>query len=535
MARTSSGSYINKQHSFSTVETPNVTRQRSTFPRNSRTITAIDGGLLYPVYLDEVLPGDTYSIHMETLARLATPLRPFLDNLWLESFWFFQPNRIAWSNWAAFQGEKIDPDDTTTYTVPQITVAGDAGLGINKLADYMGLPTQATNLSVCAFPFRMYNRVYDEFFRDINLVDRPVIDTGDADSLEADHVLRRRLKRKDYITGSLPWPQAGDAVTLNLGDTAPVVGTGDLIPHFTIDNTDMTLVTKDTDIGESHTAMYDGSSYSDPGKNTYWRETKLEADLTQATNSTVNALRQSIAVQQIQELDARSGTRHREQLKARFGVTTADFRLQRPEYLGGGKQNISVTPVPYTSFNSSTEKHAGQLGGFGVAAGQMSRFTHSFVEHGYIMCLVSVRADYSYFQGVNRHWSRQTRFDYYEPMLSHLGEQAVYQKEVYAVGDNGSTDDDVWGYQERFSEYKYGNSMVTGIMRPNYVQNTAFWHLAEWFQSNPSLNQTFIEEDPPIDRVIAVPSEPHLLLDCFFHNRCTRVMPVFNTPGLTRL
>lgn len=532
--RVTKSRWTQEQHKFSVAQA-GVNRERSTFAMPSRTITAFDAGTLIPFYAEEILPGDTHKVSTQILGRLATPHRPFLDNIWLDTFFFFIPNRLVWENWKYFQGEKADPGDTTTYTIPQIDIAGGVTTGLNKLADYFGITTQATTYEVNALPFRGYNLVYNEFFRDQNLQDSVTLDTGDANSTEANHVILPRGRRKDYLTGCLPWPQRGDSVKLNLGTRADVKGiakqtqtyiTGPLSAAYETGETGSTIfqdgqvILSGTD--ERFVVEEDPDNSGFPN---------IYADLTNATAATVNQLRQSIAIQQVLELDARAGTRHPEQIKARFGVTSPDARLQRPEYLGGSSQNISVTAVPVTTANATQDP--GDLGGYGMAYGSVGGYTHSFTEHGWVLGIASLRADYTYFQGIPRKWARLTRYDFYEPAFAALGEQPVYNSEIYVSND--ANDALVFGYQERFGEYKYGVSMVTGIMSPNAVTNLAVWHVAEKFSALPTLGATFIEENPPIDRLIQVTSEPHFLCDFYIGNQCTRVMPVFNTPGLRRL
>lgn len=519
-------SFSKQQHDFSNAQ-PGVSMERSTLSRPSRTITALDADNLVPILVDEVLPGDTYKLSCQVLAWLATPIRPFLDNLKLTVHFWFVPNRLGWDNWQRFQGEQINPGDSTSFTVPKIEILGGTTAGVNKLADYFGIPLIATTFEVNALPFRAYNRIWTDFYRDENLQNSLVLDTGDANSTEANHVLKKRGKQKDYITGCLPFAQKGDVTPGIISGTVPVTATGD--GRFTVVSSGgAALSTLTADLGGDRTL--DTTDILNPGI-IEWGDTKLEADLDTAQANTINELRMSFAVQHVYELDARGGTRHPEQLKARWGVTSQDFRLQRPEYLGGGMTNISVSPVPSTSEASSGE--IGRLGGYGVAQGNCGGFTHSFVEHGYVIAIASVRSDLTYQEGLARHWTYDTRFDYYEPSFAGLGEQPVYNREVFVSND--ANDDLVWGYQERGAHMKYGRSMVTGIMNSSYVTAIDFWHLAEEFTSLPTLNDAFIQGNSPVDRVITVASEPHIVMDAYFTNSCTRVIPVHNTPGLHRL
>lgn len=520
-------SFSKKQHSFAVAQ-PSVNRERSTFSRPSRTTTAIDAAYIYPMLVDEILPGDTFNLKMKFFGRLATPLTPFMDNIYVDSFMFFIPHRLVWDNWERFQGAKDNPGDTTVYQIPEMEIAGGPTTGADLLADYFGLPTQALLLKVSALPFRAYNLVYNEFFRDQNIQDSVVVDKDDADSTESDYVLLKRGKRKDYLTGALPWPQRGESVQLSLGSRADIVGIG----TTDADNYATGTIRMTGGVTESSQQVAGVTAATlrieeDPLNLGF---PDVYADLSTATASTVNQLRLSIAIQQVLELDARTGARYVEALKARWGVTSPDFRLQRPEYLGGGTTNISVVPVPNTS--QAQSGIIGTLSGYGVVAGEHG-FTHSFTEHGTLLIMLSIRADHMYYQGVQRMWSRSTRYDFFEPAFAHLGEQPIYNREVFA--DASANDALVFGYAERFSEYKYGNSICTSIMRPNAPGSLSKWNLAQVFSGLPTLSDAFIVEDPPIDRVIATPTEPHFLMDCFFENNTTRVMPVFNTPGLTRL
>lgn len=523
------GSSVSKrQHSFSVAET-GINRERSSIDRPSRTQTAIDANYLYPIYLDEVLPGDTFQVKMNMRGWLATPQRPFLDNLIVSSFFFFCPNRLVWENWQRFQGEKDNPDDSTTYTVPQMDIAnGRAG---GNLADYLGVPLNGLGKSVNAMPFRIYNKIFNDFFRDTNLQDSVVVDIDDSDSTQGDYVLLKRGRAKDYLTGALPWAQRGDVEPGVISGTVPVTAVvAAPIPKFTPTGESLSLSLNATS-DLTRDAVWSGAQ-AGTGELAYeWETTALEANLDTAAANTINQLRQSIAIQQTLELDARTGTRYKELLKARWGVTSEDFRLQRPEYLGGGTLQINVNAVTTSSNASSGD--IGAVGAVGQALGECGGFSHSFTEHGFIMGMISIRSDYTYFEGIDRMWSRETRYDYYEPSLAHLGEQPIYNREI--LSSTETPDGEVWGYGERYSEYKFGKSMCTGIMRPNHDDALLIWNLAEEFDTLPSLNAAFIVDNCPVDRVVAVTTEPHFIVDCHLANRTTRVMPVFNTPGLTRL
>lgn len=507
-------------HNFSQV--PKAEIPRSSFDRSHGLKTTFDAGQLIPIFVDEVLPGDTFNLNMTGFGRLATPLHPLMDNMFLETFFFFVPNRLVWDNWEKFNGEQTDPGDSTDYLIP--TLAGNNAYGQGSIFDYFGLPVgrDSEEMEVSALPFRAYNLIYNEWFRDQNLVDSLPVNRGDGpDSSNPGanvYLLRRRGKRHDYFTSCLPWPQKGDAVSLPLSSMAPVVGEGDGSRPSVLSSPGGTLSELDTSGG---VAQYLGSASSVADQ--------LFADLSDATAATINDLREAFQVQKMLERDARSGTRYTEIIQAHFGVTSPDARLQRPEYLGGGSSRINISPVPQTSSTDATTPQ-GNLAGFGTVGFDRHGFTKSFTEHGHIIGLACVRADLTYQQGLNRMWSRQDRYDFYWPALAHLGEQAVLNKEIYAQGTEA--DDDVFGYQERYAEYRYKPSQITGAFRSNAAQSLDTWHLSQEFGSLPVLGKTFIEENPPIDRVIAVPSEPHMIFDGYFDLKCARPMPMYSVPGL---
>lgn len=509
-------------HKFS--EVPDIKIPRSTFNRSQAYKTTFDAGHLIPFFIEEIVPGDTMKVNVTGFARLATPIYPIMDNMKLQSFFFFVPNRLVWDNWQKFMGEQVDPGDSIDYTIPVIQVNNATE---QSIYDYAGIPTKvAANLPVSALPFRAMYKIYNEWFRDENLIDSLDVDTDNGPDLMADYSLFSRCKQHDYFTSCLPWVQKGDTdVLVPIGTEAPIFG--DNMDWDAVEDSDNFPQVRDAAGASANLRWFNAGGATLFGASSASGTGELKADLSQATGGTVNALRLAFQTQKILEKDARAGTRYTEIIQSHFLVNSPDGRIQRPEYLGGGTTPVIINPV------TQTDTNVGKLAATGIVAFQNHGFTKSFCEHGYVIGFLNVSADLTYQEGLDRHWSRSTRYDFYFPSLANLGEQAVLNQEIYvdAASIGAGTNDDVFGYQERFAEMRYGKSKITGQLRSNASTPLDAWHLGIEFGSLPTLDDTFITDNPPVDRVIATPTEPHFIFDSYINMIHTRPMPVYGVPG----
>jgi len=509
------------------AQEPQIKIGRSQFDRSHMVKMGFDASYLYPILVDEVLPGDTFTCNLTGFCRITHPLdAPILDNITLDTFFFFVPNRLVWDNWKYFMGEHDAAGaQDTDYTVPifndSTVVSHDAGIySVARLMAHMGLPDgldpSATDIS--ALPLRAYVRIYNEWFRDQNLIDEVSMYTDNGPDIYAGpYALRKSAKKHDYFTSALPYLQKGDAAeilgTLTTLDVETLAVEGNTI------TVDSASGQRDLDSGAAQVDI----SASNTGS-------ALFVDVS-SLGVSINTLRESVAIQRLLERDARGGTRYVELIKSHFGVTNPDFRLQRPEYLGGGQSFININPVAVSAYTATDP--TGKVKGFGTGVISGHGWAKSFTEHGHIIGLIRARGDITYFQGLDRMWSRSTRYDYYIPALAHLGEQAIYKKELFVNNDGATTDDTVFGYQERWAEYRYKPSRITGVLNPDAASALSFWHLAEDFSSAPSLNQAFVEDNTPMDRVTTTDTGDQFLADIWFNYKCARPIPIHSIPSLT--
>lgn len=561
-------------HRFS--DAPAMYMKRTKFDRSHVYKTTFNSGKLIPVFVDEVLPGDTTRMSVNYFARLATPIKPIMDNIYLDWFFFFVPNRLVWEHWQNFCFEQEDPDDSTDYVIPTVSATGNSeNAYIGSLWDYFGLPVNTSgNISgISALPFRGVYLIWNEWFRDENLQKSVKIQKGDTnevlDSARASEqpswvftsgtdifpgsACPPRGKRHDYFTSALPWTQKGPGVSVGLAGTAPIVDPSPVSGYFVQQGDDRlgaAQLNEDAGVGYVYTGT--GSlSYQCGGRSTAivghaasglgnvtanaitgssWLSKSAYADLDSSSIFTINSLRTAFQMQKFYERLARGGSRYTEVLRSFFGVVSPDARLQRPEFLGSFTKMVNVNPIAQTSSTDTTSPQ-GNLSAYGVTAAKFHGFTKSFVEHGYIFGFVCARVDLTYQQGINKMWLRSTVYDFYWPTFAHLGEQAIELREIYAQGSEADTT--VFGYQERYAEYRYKPSQITGKFRSSVVNGSLDkWHLSQFFKNAPTLNEEFITENPPIKRIIAVQDEPEFLLDIGFRYTTVRPMPMFGTPGL---
>lgn len=530
------------------TQVPHAEIRRAKFQRDFNLLTTMNEGDLVPIYLDEVLPADTFKINLNALVRMATPLYPVMDNAYMDFYFFFVPARLLWKHFQNLMGQNDSTfwAETTEYTTP-VTTAPEGGWNVGTLADYFGIPTGVSGLKVNSLPFRAYAKVWNEWFRDENL-QQPVtqsmddttttgVNTGkNLSDAEAGGLPLKVCKYKDYFTSCLPSPQkAAEPVTIPLTGNAPIKGykdegrtnpvTGEANTFYSIGPAETGEKVQVGQIGadKQGLAMYWGKN----GSLTY-----LGAELGNITGATINELRQAIAVQHIFERDARTGTRYKEILKGAWGVTSPDARLDRSEYIGGHRMPINVNQVIQTSSTDSTSPQ-GNTGAYSMTTLSRNMCTYSATEHGYVLGLAAIRVDHSYQQGLSRLWTRNTRFSYYDPMLANLGEQAVLNQEIYAQGR--PQDEEVFGYQEAWADYRYRTNMVTSEMRSNYAQTLDAWHYADKYDALPTLSSSWIKEGTEnIDRTLAVQSSnSHQFICNFYYEQAwTRPMPIYSVPGI---
>lgn len=539
------------------AQVPRAEIRRARFKRDFANITTMNEGDLVPLYVDEVLPGDTISCKLNGLIRMATPLYPVMDNCYLDTYAFFVPCRLLWEHWENLMGQNDQSfwAETTEYSVPQTTAPG-TGWQVGTIADYMGVPTGVHNISVNSLPFRAYARIWNEWFRDENLQQPVVQDTDDANNTGSNTgtaltdaqnggLPLKVAKYHDYFTSCLPEPQKGEAsaipiaagdvkvfpgLTVTEWEDAPE-GTQPLIWRRTAGDGSL-MGDQILAIGATSgvTGTTQGTTGTTLSQNLYPANLMIPASSFQAIS--INELRQAIAVQHILEADARGGTRYTELLAHEFGVTSPDSRLQRSEYLGGTRVPININQVIQQSGTTEVSPQ-GNTAAYSMTTLRNKMCSYSAVEHGYILILGCIRVNHSYQQGLSRMWTRKTRFDFYHPMLANLGEMAVLNKEIYCQGN--AQDDEVFGYQEAWADYRYHPNIVTGEMRSQYAQSLDAWHYGDYYEKLPTLSSSWIQEGTEnIDRTLAVQSENshQFIADFYFDQTWTRPMPVYSVPGL---
>ena len=526
---------MNRNSEYNFAQNPQVGVSRSRFQRNNDNKTTFNTGDLIPIYLDEVLPGDTHQIDVACVMRMATPIFPVMDSAYCDFYFFFVPNRLLWEHWKEFMGENKETAWTpkTEYSIPQVT-APTGGWAEGTLADYLGLPTKIEGISVSALPGRAYGLIYNEWFRNQNVTQPTLVEVTDATTTGKNDgsatndnaiTLAKPLKAAkvfDYYTGALPEPQKGEPIVLPLGGAAPLA---------LYKKTDLTEKKPESQIIPPDDLYYGNFKTMQVvlGESGIYTAA-FGADLSNATAATINQLRQAFQIQKLLEKDARGGTRYREVLREHFGVISPDSRMQIPEYLGGYRLPINVSQVIQTSSSDETSP-LGNTAALSVTTMNKPMFTKSFTEHGFIMGLAVVRTDQTYQQGIERMWSRKGRYDYYWPVLANIGEQAILNKEIYAQGN--AKDDEAFGYQEAWADYRYKPSKVTGLFRSNAQQSLDAWHYAQDYDALPTLSTAWMEQgEAEMKRTLAVQSQPDFIADFYFMNKTTRCMPVYSIPGL---
>lgn len=541
---------MNRNSEYNFAQNPQVGVSRSRFQRNSDNKTTFNTGDIIPVYLDEVLPGDTHQIDVACVMRMATPIFPVMDNAFCDFYFFFVPNRLVWEHWKEFMGENKETAWTpkTEYSVPQVT-APKGGWEEGTLADYLGLPTKVEGISVSALPGRAYGLIYNEWFRNQNVTQPTLVEVTDATTAgkndgsatnDSAITLAKPLKAAkvfDYYTGALPEPQKGEPISLGLSDGKVLPLLEDGTPAYKYDPNGFTFGPYNTwennTTGNEKGQITSITSNGSGNGNRYNDASGNQAKVTLGVNInavTINQLRQAFQIQKLLEKDARGGTRYREVLREHFGVISPDSRMQIPEYLGGYRLPINVSQVIQTSSTDSTSP-LGNTAALSVTTMNKPMFTKSFTEHGLIMGLAVVRTDQTYQQGIERMWSRKGRYDYYWPVLANIGEQAILNKEIYAQGN--AKDNEAFGYQEAWADYRYKPSKVTALFRSNANQSLDSWHYAQDYSALPTLSTAWMEQtDTEMKRTLAVQNQPDFIADFYFMNKTTRCMPVYSIPGL---